>query len=187
MKDKILVILIIPTLVFGGAYWYFKGGDVGNIFTGGDDNNKEEEPPFTNPDLKARYKDDELGFFVDYPEGFTVTPTVEENTKLLLFSKNDSKESFQIFITPYDEPGPILPERIQIDQPKMTIKSPQNVVLPGLPEDDASRALIFFSSDPDIGDVREVWFVYGEHLYQASTYDEYDELLSKVMATFKFR
>ena len=132
-------------------------------------------------ELTERYEDEGLGFFVDYPEGFTVNNTEEENVKVLVFSKANSQESFQIFIMPYDEPGPITPERILIDQPNIVMKNPQTVEIAG------EEALVFFSTDPDIGDVREVWFVHQDHLYQASTYAKYDELLSKVMKTFRFK
>jgi len=177
--NKNLLIILILLLATIGAFWYLK------YYEG-------EEPvpdyPFTNPELTERYEDEELGFLVDYPEGFTVNNTGEDNVKVLVFSKNDSNppvgeagESFQIFIMPYDEPGPITPERIFIDQPEMVIKDPQTVQIAG------EEALVFFSKDPDIGDVREVWFVHGDHLYQASTYAKYDELLAKVMATFRFK
>lgn len=179
MKYKIILIVFILVLAVGGAFWYLKGNK-----SGGDAKNNQQAGdnyPFTNPDLKSRYTDPDLGFFVDYPEGFTVNDTGQDNVKILVFSKKDSQESFQIFIMPYDEPGPITPERILIDQPKIVMKGPQTIDLAG------EQALIFFSVDPDIGDTREVWFVHGDHLYQASTYAKYDELLSKVMATFKFK
>jgi len=61
------------------------------------------------------------------------------------------------------------------------IKDPQTVEIAG------EEALVFFSKDTDIGDVREVWFVHQDRLYQASTYAKYDELLAKVMRTFRFK
>ncbi|OGF51672.1 hypothetical protein A3I27_02205 [Candidatus Giovannonibacteria bacterium RIFCSPLOWO2_02_FULL_43_11b] len=186
-KYKIFLIILILAAA-AGAFWYLKYNK------GGETKKNVEEMenyPFTNPDLKARYNDPDLGFFVDYPEGFTVNDTGEENVKVLVFSKKDSPaseagESFQIFIMPYDEPGPITPERILIDQPDIVMKDPQTIQIAG------EEALVFFSTDPDIGDIREVWFVHPStmlgasgHLYQASTYAKYDELLSKVMATFR--
>ena len=168
IKYKIVLIVLILALT-AGVFWYLRGDNGG------------ENYPFTNPELTMRYEDEGLGFFVDYPEGFTVNNTEEENVKVLVFSKKDSEESFQIFIMPYDEPGPITPERILIDQPDIVMKDPQIVLIAG------EEALVFFSTDPDIGDVREVWFVHQDHLYQASTYAKYDELLAKVMRTFRFK
>ena len=163
---KLIILILIAA---AGAFWYLRGDNGG------------ENYPFTNPELTERYEDEGLGFFVDYPEGFTVNNTEEENVKVLVFSKANSQESFQNFIMPYDEPGPITPERILIDQPNIVMKNPQTVEIAG------EEALVFFSTDPDIGDVREVWFVHQDHLYQASTYAKYDELLSKVMKTFRFK
>ncbi|MDO8728835.1 MAG: hypothetical protein Q7K26_02965 [bacterium] len=177
-----LIILILSVVI--GFFWYlkyYKSEDVVQNY------------PFTNPELALRYEDEELSFLVDYPEGFTVNNTGEENVKVLVFSKKDSQESFQIFVMPYDEPGPITPERILIDQPNIVMKDPQTVPIAGLPAMPAhagqagEEALVFFSTDPDIGDVREVWFVHSGHLYQASTYAKYDELLAKVMVTFGFK
>ena len=185
IKYKIVLIVLILALT-AGAFWYLKF-----------DQSAEVAPdyPFTNPELTERYEDGGLGFFVDYPKGFMVNNTEEENVKVLIFSKADSDppageagESFQIFIMPYDEPGPITPERILIDQPEIVMKDPQTVPIAG------EEALVFFSADPDIGDVREVWFVHPSttlgasgRLYQASTYAKYDELLAKVMRTFRFK
>jgi len=171
IKYKIVLIVLILALA-AGAFWYLKYDKSGEVVW---------NYPFTNLELTERYEDEELGFFVDYPEGFMVNNTEEENVKVLVFSKANSEESFQIFIMPYDEPGPITPERILIDQPEMVIKDPQTVQIAG------EEALVFFSTDPDIGDVREVWFVHQDRLYQASTYAKYDELLAKVMKTFKFK
>lgn len=175
MKIANWKLIILVSVIIVGSFWYLTG-------------DKSKDYPFTNPDLKARYTDPELNFFVDYPEGFTVNAIGEENVKVLVFSKKDSNppvgeagESFQIFIMPYDEPGPITPERILIDQPDMVIKDPQTVQIAD------EEALVFFSTDPDVGNVREVWFVHADHLYQASTYAKYDELLSKVMRTFRFK
>lgn len=161
--QKKYIILITIIIAAGAGAWYYFNSKAGS----GSKNNN--------------YEDAELGFFVDYPEGFTVNDTGEDNVKILVFSKKDSEESFQIFIMPYDEPGPITPERILIDQPDIVMKNPQTVQIAG------EKALVFFSTDPDIGDVREVWFVHGNHLYQASTYAKYDELLAKVMRTFRFK
>ena len=171
IKYKIVLIVLILALA-AGAFWYLKYDKSGEVVW---------NYPFTNLELTERYEDEELGFFVDYPEGFMVNNTEEENVKVLVFSKANSEESFQIFIMPYDEPGPITPERILIDQPEMIIKDPQTVEIA------EEEALVFFSTDPDIGDVREVWFVHSGHLYQSSTYAKYDELLAKVMKTFRFK
>src|SRR3989338_8430071 len=84
MNKNLLIILIL--LVVAGALLYLRGDNGG------------ENYPFTNPELTERYEDEGLGFFVDYPEGFTVNNTEEENVKVLVFSKANSQESFQIFI-----------------------------------------------------------------------------------------
>lgn len=170
MRKK-YIILITIIIAAGAGVWYYFNSKTGGV-----------------SEFPKRYEDQELGFSVDYPEGFTVNSTEEDNVKILVFSKKDSTppagevgESFQIFIMPYDEPGPITPERILIDAPDIVMKDPQTVKIAG------EEALVFFSTDPDIGGVREVWFVHSGRLYQASTYAKYDELLAKIMKTFKFK
>src|SRR3989338_3474394 len=76
MNKNLLIILIL--IAVAGALWYLRGDNGG------------ENYPFTNPELTERYEDEGLGFFVDYPEGFMVNNTEEENVKVLVFSKKDS-------------------------------------------------------------------------------------------------
>src|SRR3990167_679978 len=129
MNKNLLLILILLLAAIGvlGYLKYYQNAEVATDY------------PFTNPELTGRYEDEELNFFLDYPEGFIVNTTVEESVKVLVFSKRDSQESFQIFIMPYDEPGPIIPERILIDQPDIVMKDPQTVEIAG------EEALVFFS------------------------------------------
>ncbi|MBI2024264.1 hypothetical protein HYT00_02670 [Candidatus Giovannonibacteria bacterium] len=181
LNKKNIIILIIFILLVGGVFYY-------KNFRAGEGNQSKEEYPFTNPEFKERYEDPENKFFVDYPEDYTVNEMDNgDNIKTIVFEKKNSGqpageagESFQIFSMPFDEES-ISVERILIDSPDMVIKDPQEITIAGGP------ALLFFSTDPDVGDVRELWFVRDDHLYQASTFAAYDELLSKIMKTFTFK
>src|SRR3989344_9264962 len=114
MNKNLLIILIL--IAVAGALWYLRGDNGG------------ENYPFTNTELTERYEDEGLGFFVDYPEGFMVNNTEEENVKALVFSKKDSDPparppeapaerggggggGVQIFFFSYYEPGPLTPAR----------------------------------------------------------------------------
>lgn len=181
MMKKILNkknIIAVTILVLLGSGIYYK--NLNNTGVNKTAISWEKKYPFTNPELKNRYVDAE-NFFVDYPEDYTVNEINDaENIKTAVFEKKDSKESFQIFSMPFDEQD-ISAERITEDDPKIVIKDPQNITIAGVP------ALLFFSTDPDAGDVRELWFVNKGRLYQVSTFIAYDKLLSKVMKTFTFK
>ncbi len=106
---------------------------------------------------------------------------------MLIEKKEGSGQSFQIVISPFDEPGPLTLERIRQDLPDMAVEEPQKASIGG------AEALVFFTSDASLGKTREVWFVwpedpglYGNYLYRVTSRSEFDAELSKIMATFKF-
>ena len=122
-------------------------------------------------------------YYFKYPNDFTVIEFSEaENTDTILVRKKDSKESFQIFINPFDEPGPLTKERVLEDLPDLIIKNPEQRVLKN-----GAVALIFFSEEPSIGTTREIWFIYNNYLYQVSTYKELDSLVASILSTWRFQ
>lgn len=140
------------------------------------------------------YIDSQYKFFFEYPKDFTATKFQEgEGDDTILVQKQGSKESFQIFISSFDEPGPITKERILQDLPDLIIKNPEQRVLKN-----GAVGLIFFSEESSVGETREIWFiypvrssdsngVYNGFLYQISTYKELDILVAKILETWKFQ
>ncbi len=126
--------------------------------------------------------DSQYGFSFQYPKDFTATKFREgEDGDTILIQKKDGKSGFQIFISPFDEPGPLTKERILRDLPDLKIESAENRVLKnGIP------ALIFFSEEPSLGRTREIWFVKNGSLYQVTTTVDLDGLVAQIMATWKF-
>lgn len=139
------------------------------------------------------YKNEKFSFSVAIPDDLKVTETnPDEFTTMVLAEAADARldssarqasqqRSFQIFIMPFDEPGPITKERILIDLPEATVDNPQPVSINGI------DALLFFGKDEDLGKTREVWFAHEGYLYQVSSYASFDEELSKIMTSFKFQ
>ena len=123
-----------------------------------------------------RYK-----FSFQCPEAFNVTDFDEEDTQTILVSKKDTKDGFQIFIAPFDEPGPITKERILEDLPDFKIESPEQRLLKN-----GETALIFFTEDSSVGKTREIWFVHNGYLYQITTIQAFDAQLVQIMNTWKF-
>lgn len=44
----------------------------------------------------------------------------------------------------------------------------------------------FYSTDPNLGDTAEVWFVHGGWLYEVTTLKSLDTWLSEIMGTWQF-
>lgn len=86
-----------------------------------------------------------------------------------------------IYIDPFDEPGAITKERILKDVPDMVLKDSQEIKIAG-----TINALSFFSKEREIGPTKEIWFTHKNFLYQISAAEGSDEVLAKMIATFKF-
>lgn len=142
------------------------------------------------------YRNAKFAFELSIPDGFKVTETnPDEFTTLVLVEASgktlgvdglqtpsvEERAGFQIFIMPFDEPGPITKERILIDMPDAIIDDPKMVQINGI------EAFLFFGEDEDLGRTREVWFANDGYLYQVSSWASFDEELSKIMRTFKFK
>lgn len=134
------------------------------------------------------YTNQKYGFSFEYPEEMNITEFEEAEGDMVLaqISKKEPMPNdnawFQIFISPFDEEGPMTAERIGRDLPEMMVEEPQNVIT----GKDNISALIFFSQEPGMNKTREVWFVHNKYLYQVSTYAELDEMIGKVTGSWSF-
>ena len=174
---KILIIILAVSALAAGGFYVWKGDLAAKPPS------EKAPPPSSTASLGDYYENKELGFSLTLPEGYKAAPQeYAEGMKAVVFGKSggSGKEEFQIFAYPYDEPGPVSPERIWIDEPNMVVDNPQVVKIAG------EEALVFFGKDESLGRTREVWIVRGGRLYQISSYAEFDEELSKIMASFRF-
>ena len=133
-----------------------------------------------DPNGSDRYTHAEPGFSFALPPGFSARAFGDEGGDAVLVEGQSPGESFQIFLTPFDESGPITPERILEDIPGLVVLDPQRATIGG------ADTLVFFSEDPSLGKLREVWFSQGGYLYQITASAAFDEELSKIMATLSF-
>lgn len=149
-----------------------------------------EEQTFTHPKYLFSFK---------YPKDFNATSFEDGEGDMVLVQSKDSKSGFQMYITPFDEPGPITTKRVKKDLPDIMIEDPQQIELRISANEKTNQresripALIFFSQSESLGRTREVWFLWpedpklaGNYLYQVTAPAESDKELSKIMATFKF-
>ena len=107
-----------------------------------------------------------------YPEG--------EASETIVFQKPGEQTGFQIFITPYAG-NEITEERLALDVRSGVIEKPTEVVIGG-----GQRALIFWSEDPSVGRLREVWFIHDGFLYEVTAYAEFDDWLAGILDTWQF-
>ena len=137
------------------------------------------------------YTDSQYKFSFEYPKDFTATKFQEgedgntilvQSSALNQRSNQRSISGFQIFISPFDEPGPLTKERVKQDLPDLIINNPEQRVLKN-----GAVALVFFSEESSIGETREIWFVHNGYLYQISTYKELDSLVAKIISTWRFQ
>ena len=96
----------------------------------------------------------------------------------MVLAQGKDGKSFQIFISPFDENGPITVARIKKDLPGLIMEETQEISIAGKP------ALAFFSQGEGRR-TREAWFAKNGYLYQATAFFQMDELLAKIMKTFE--
>ncbi|MBP7741439.1 MAG: hypothetical protein KA104_01985 [Candidatus Pacebacteria bacterium] len=136
------------------------------------------------PPLTQKYTNDTLRFTFNYSEGYMVREVASETGMSVLIEDQVSGKGVQIYVTPYaDSDTTITQERVENEVGDMSVIDPQPIVLSA----GGGEGLAFKSDNPDFGgNSREAWFIVGGHLYQISTYAEYDELLQAIFATWTF-
>lgn len=187
------IISVAAAILFAGSavyFWQVGGVKNGEHASAGDaisENIKiaASDQIYTNPDYQ---------FSILFSEGFRAHAFKDENSGgdiILLeqdFRQNgivtslEEKPGLQIFITPFDEEGPITVERILEDVPDMIIDDAKDAIIGG----NKIHALIFFSKEESLEKTREVWFVHNAHLYQISALAKFDTWLAGVLAHLVF-
>lgn len=184
-KQKAIFIVIAAVLIIGGAYLFF-----GGIRSSNPDISKSEsrgavlgENPVDKGNLTEEYMSPDYEFSFRYPKDFSATELEDDAGATVLLQKSDAREGFQIYISEFDEAGPITPERIKKDLPDMVVNSPQHVLIG---ENKDIPALIFLSKHESLGDVREVWFTTNGALFQLTAYADMDNFIGPILETLTF-
>jgi len=128
------------------------------------------------------YTNDQYGFSLRYPKGLIYKEFDEGGgSQTIVFQKpGDAKLGFQIYITPYTE-STITGERILFDIPSGNVSNLEEIQL----TEDLLVAT-FISEDLFIGETKEIWFIDGEYLYQATTFVNLDTWLKEIISTWNF-
>lgn len=210
-KTRFMAIFIgVTVLVTGLVFFLFSKDSVVptplNLVGKLEEYKPEQKDTTTSSETKTKdfsgyktYQNSVYKFSLKYPEKFGVAEFSEGGgAHTVLFQEQGGGGGFQIFISEFDESGPITSGRIKKDIPDMVIENPQSVILGGRTSAGGSTSqkletLIFFSPDSSLSKTREVWFIWpespqpnGNYLYQITSRAEFDAELSKIMATFRF-
>ena len=141
-----------------------------------------EETALSSSDLEL-FVHPSLPFSFSYPAQFTINSFTEENGAEVVIAERSGKNGvFQIYIAPFDEEGALTKERISRDVSDMAIDDPQTALIGS----EKTPALLFWGNDSTIGKTREVWFAREGYLYQVSAAAALDNVLTQVMATWRF-
>ena len=176
-KTIFLSILVLAGLaVF--VYAYFPGT------FGLNDNKDSGANPTESPE---RSDSTEAGTAIFFGDNFSfvhsakITLSQEEvEGGELIMASGDVSGVFQLFIIPFDEKGPLTPERIKKDVPDMIIKNEKSLDVSGV------KALTFESKDESGTETFEVWFVSGGKLYQMAGYDESKKTIQEILKSWEW-
>lgn len=91
----------------------------------------------------------------------------DEGGEAILVTNPAYGMGFQIFIQPWNEPGPFTEARIRRDLPDLVM---ENVIETELLHDARTAVLRFATRDAELGDLLEAWFVRDGYFYQLSFY-----------------
>ncbi|HBT81265.1 TPA: hypothetical protein DEB04_00890 [Candidatus Giovannonibacteria bacterium] len=172
MSVKIKIIILVSILIAAGAtaFWLWP----------------EKTAPEAGGADKNEYKS-ELFNFSFTPPNSNLQEFDDENGHVILGS------SFQIFITPFDETGPITPERIKKDLPNAVVENPTPTKVGPSTGSGQADALSFIGQG-DGFKTAEVWFVWppepypnGNYLYQITAKVEDAKLLEGIISTWSFQ
>jgi hypothetical protein len=192
---KITIIFIFLVILGVGGFLMFKKNP-GELSIQNDDNEKTEVPegqmtgqilgPYAGTkDIKEYLntgswkKYDGSMFSFKYSGNFKVSSQQVEGGELL--SAEDENFGFQVFISAFDEKGPVTPERIWKDLPDEVINEPKVADLDGV------ETLVFYGLDDEIGETFEAWTARNGKLYQIMTTKVAEQLLIEVLNTWGWK
>ena len=127
------------------------------------------------------YKHTVYPFAFTYPKGTTVEASIVDSGTMILVTDAVHDHIFQVYIQEVGETSLDITEaRIRQDIPGITIRDVQTVEV-----GTGARGTAFISTD-DVGEKREVWFVFKGVLYQLSAPLTSDDFMRSILNTWQF-
>ena len=132
------------------------------------------------PEGAREYKSTAYGFSLLYPQYLSAAEQAEGGGAATITFQNIEKvQGFQIFIVPYNELQ-VSEERFKQDIPSGVRQALTNFAVDGV------SGAAFYSTNIELGDTYEVWFVRDGFLYEATTLKPLDDWFKEIMQTWKF-
>jgi hypothetical protein len=181
MPKGVLYAGIILALVAAGAsflVWHSRGAPRDSLTASSTADTPTGSITHTETGPDYTYTNPAYHFSLSFPKDLKVTEFAEKGGGRTITFEESEKIGFQVFIIPY-KGTQIAQSRIDLDTHGTAEGTPQQAVIGGVP------ALIFFSTDPLRGRLREVWILQNGYLYEVTTYDELDSWLAGIMNTWK--
>jgi hypothetical protein len=116
--------------------------------------------------VETTYTHPKTGLTFEYPSDFELYLVKEDGGEIIVGQKAEYGLAFQIFIQPFDEPGPLTVERIRRDLPEMVMEHISETELIRT----ATPVLAFLTTDDILGPIPQAWFVHNGFLYQVAFY-----------------
>ena len=112
------------------------------------------------------YTHQETGLNFPHCKEFRLFEIHEDGGELILLENSERGAAFQIFIQPWDEPGPLTVERIRRDLPDMIMVNADIAEVNGTPV----PMVQFLGFHDSLGYIPEAWFIYDGSLFQLAMY-----------------
>lgn len=176
-KIKIFIAITVIVLAGAAAFGFFMPHD-GDRRSTPLDQDLTGQVSDQSADTSETYTNSKYGFSFDYSKELSVSEFTEGKIDVILV-KDETGDGFQIYITPFDEQGPITKERILKDIPDMRISNDKEILISG------QKALSFISQDASL-ETLEIWFVHKGNLYQITAYTDMDATLKPIIQSWKF-
>jgi hypothetical protein len=135
----------------------------------------------TPPAGFAEYHSQPYHLSIFYPSGMQYSEQLAAPGQPLFVTFQDPQSGggFQIYILPYSQ-STITPERFKLDEPSGIEQNIFNVQVAG------ADGIMFESTDPVVGQLREIWFIHEGLLYEVTTALSYDKTIQNIMQTWQF-
>lgn len=173
MSKKIIILVAVCVVLFTVFILIKNSGYIKNIDKQIIDQNSLGK---TDVEKWNIYKINNFSF--RYPEKLELSKSQDGGGEIIAV-END-KFGFQIFVLPFNEPGPITTERILKDLPNMKISNPAEADLGG------AESLVLYGHIEGLGETFEVWVIYKDKLYQIMTSRVQEKALLEVLYTWKW-
>jgi len=185
-KNILFVIAVIIAISFSVYLVSSLNLDFGSNQIGDSTSDQYEEVLKDFDGSNYLFVDEISGLSFNYPDEFSYYTVENEIGYSIVMEDDDAKRGFQINVLPWDEgEGRLTKNRIQKDLPSLVIKKFGEADLEiksGILE-----AVTFITPDDNFDDLREVWFIKGEYLYQFSLPTDAEKLINIILGTLDFK